>query len=938
MEETAKKEKPKQILELEKLLKIEITEVEYKSFQYINSDLSSFSQNTGGNIISIMVDTINPDNVNVFRQFLYLKQLKISNSGIERIDWISDLIELEELIFEGNRISDISALAALKHLNIAHLGENKISDISPISDLAALTDLKLWENNISDIHPLSGLIALTELYLFRNTISDISPLSSLVNLKELWLEGNHIQDINPLKSLINLTALGISENKISDIHPLTFLAKLESIFCEYNQITTIPASLFENNPTLRINNIKYSTEHNYIYITDNPLTSPPYSVIDVGHEAVLAYFENKEKYGVKPLNEGRIILVGEGSAGKTTLVNRILGKGFNEGENQTNGINIAEWHLNKDGRDLRFNMWDFGGQEIQHAVHKFFFSSGCLYILVLDNRKEEEPEYWLQQVETLGGNAPVLVVFNKYDQHLQESVDRKFLKEKYPNIVGFYNVSCKTGYGLHDFIAELENQAPLLRTVNDQFPGNWFDIKKDLGAMTADDRHYLVYDAYVELCKKHGIPDEATQRILLKYFSSIGAVTWFEEDNAHLGHMHVLNPAWISQGVYRIVTGNLTQTLKGQINISDFRVLLQPTKVGDYEYNESHYGYILGLMKKFEICYAPNDREILIPASFSKEPKVEYSEFRGENVRTYILQFIDYLPVALIHRFIVRNIKSAYENNYWYTGAVLKDSVGPTLAMVHLDKEARRIYVRIKGSPQLGMWEHIRREFAEIASTYARIRYNELVAVDENIENNVNYADLISHIKAQKSIYFHPRLRKDFNVGYLMGFFESKEHTLAKFETGKISIDDANRTREKSDKLPPFVINILNNNSPTVQTNVQTTINIDIDINLVHQKGSELKGDAGYLIESLADTQVELVKVLKEVVQFAEDARTAQNSGDVKSKGWGRKLASVVRALVKGGEGIKNLSDGNDVLHSILHNMAGLAHQFNIPGISDLIK
>ena len=45
------------------------------------------------------------------------------------------------------------------------------------------------------------------------------------------------------------------------------------------------------------------------------------------------------------------------------------------------------------------------------------YKQGCLYVLVLDNRKEEEPEYWLQQIESLGGKAPVLVVFNKQDEN-----------------------------------------------------------------------------------------------------------------------------------------------------------------------------------------------------------------------------------------------------------------------------------------------------------------------------------------------------------------------------------------------------------------------------------------------------------------------------------------------------------------------------------------
>ncbi len=41
-----------------------------------------------------------------------------------------------------------------------------------------------------------------------------------------------------------------------------------------------------------------------------------------------------------PLNEVRIILVGDGGAGKTSLAKRLLGKHFNQNESQTHGINI----------------------------------------------------------------------------------------------------------------------------------------------------------------------------------------------------------------------------------------------------------------------------------------------------------------------------------------------------------------------------------------------------------------------------------------------------------------------------------------------------------------------------------------------------------------------------------------------------------------------
>jgi hypothetical protein len=340
-------------------------------------------------------------------------------------------------------------------------------------------------------------------------------------------------------------------------------------------------------------------------------------------------------------------------------------------------------------------------------------------------------------------------------------------------------------------------------------------------------------------------------------------------------------------------------------------------------------------MEKFNLCDIRDKVHLLIPSAFAKTPRVEYREFKGTNVRTYILQFIDYLPLALIHRYITQKLPQALDNNYWYTGIVIKDTKSETFAMVHADKEAKRIYVKIKGDSQFVMWEIFRREFEIITSSYAKIAYNELVAVDENIENNVNYADLVSHIQAKRELYFHSKLKKDFNVGYLMGKFQSTEVTIEKIKKGEISLQE--KDFEKPEIIPPFILQIINNNSPTVNTQINTHINIDIDIQVVNTISSTVKGDADYLLNELKKPSKELSDALKKIMEFANDAKLAQNSGDVIEKGWGRKLKSIIQTLANSGEQFKNIQDGKEALDSMFQGIGNLASQFNLKDIVDLI-
>ena len=201
-----------------------------------------------------------------------------------------------------------------------------------------------------------------------------------------------------------------------------------------------------------------------------------------GREAVINYFKSLEDEK-EPLNEVKVLLVGEGSAGKTSLVKRIFGEEVDGNEPQTQGINIRKWVVENGEREIKANFWDFGGQEIMHATHQFFLSKRSLYILVLDGRKDEKPEYWLKLIENFGGDSPVLVVINKIDENPAFELNRKFLQEKYPSIRGFYRLSCKSNEGVEEFSKTLKEELKAVKHLEIKWPKSWFNVKSKLEKM-----------------------------------------------------------------------------------------------------------------------------------------------------------------------------------------------------------------------------------------------------------------------------------------------------------------------------------------------------------------------------------------------------------------------------------------------------------------------
>ncbi len=195
-----------------------------------------------------------------------------------------------------------------------------------------------------------------------------------------------------------------------------------------------------------------------LQIKNNLLPIPPEILEKNRATEILSYYFLTKDKKQKQLSEAKVIVVGQGSVGKTSLVNRTVTNKFDIDETKTEGISIRKWevHPMKNSKitnsKLRINIWDFGGQEIMHATHQFFLTKRSLYLLVLDARlgqDENRVEYWLRMIQSFGGDSPVIVVGNKIDQQPLD-IDRRGLQAKYPNIKAFVETSCLDGRGIDE--------------------------------------------------------------------------------------------------------------------------------------------------------------------------------------------------------------------------------------------------------------------------------------------------------------------------------------------------------------------------------------------------------------------------------------------------------------------------------------------------------
>ncbi len=92
-----------------------------------------------------------------------------------------------------------------------------------------------------------------------------------------------------LSKFQRLEKLTLWGTKISDISILKELKNLKNLYLEYNKITHMPAEFLDLGLEIKW---KFKTPYEGIFLSGNPLKSPPVKIIKKGNEAIRHYFQS----------------------------------------------------------------------------------------------------------------------------------------------------------------------------------------------------------------------------------------------------------------------------------------------------------------------------------------------------------------------------------------------------------------------------------------------------------------------------------------------------------------------------------------------------------------------------------------------------------------------------------------------------------------------
>lgn len=241
-------------------------------------------------------------------------------------------------------------------------------------------------------------------------------------------------------------------------------------------------------------------------------------------------------------------------------------------------------------------------------------------------------------------------------------LDQRGLRRKYPTIKELIRTSCAADEGIHQLQEAIRNAVAALPHVYTPLPTSWIAIKEWLEEM---DKDYISYSEYVQLCQAKEVQKEEEQRNLIRFLHDFGTILNFQDDR-RLEDTNVLDPEWVTQGIYQILDSDLLPRNEGLLHLNQLSEILNHARYPSYK-----HPFIMDMMRKFELCFAfPGQlNQYLIPELLPKEePKLDWDM---KDCLAFQYHY-DILPSSIFSRFIVRihNYISTSRNEYgcWYNG------------------------------------------------------------------------------------------------------------------------------------------------------------------------------------------------------------------------------------------------------------------------------
>ena len=626
-----------------------------------------------------------------------------------------------------------------------------------------------------------------------------------------------------------------------------------------------------------------------------------------------------------PVRESKVIFLGDGGAGKTHTMKRILNGGSDKGikTETTLGIAIKPYEAEGENGKFSINFWDFGGQENMHAMHRCFLTERTLYVVVISNRwnLDQQARYWLDNIKSFAPKAPVILALNQWEGIRKFGLDTNRLQRDYPNLLPPVWYSAKGGSQseFEAMTSRIITEAEKLDSCAMELPVDWAAILKELREMAAQKvdenfKGHIDKTKYYEICERHhlgGEKNEAIRTWLLEWFNDLGVCFSYHRDKqtkAELDEYKVLNPRWLTSAIYILLNSKEKYHPNGIMNIGQMEDLLDDPKPKkllrkddcDYilegvSYSEEECGYIRQVMRKFGLSYPVNEQEEFIPALCDGKTPDDLHPTSYSCRISYEFRY-SFLPDSVVQRLMVRLCGKKPFTKLWNRGFRSDEEDHGLITVVDGGGAGDKLRIDIYSTKHNSGQDVMMGLIAKITeiNEELNLRPEEFVIVQGNRGEFVAPADMILKAKEQglRSIHLYSRENGlvEQDVNKILGETYGEEIVKAAETVGKIRETGISESIKIIISQHNHYGNIYHNNTPDELVGLLrdvTVKNIEFSENIMAQllKKLESSGEVGKKI--------------------AEDAEKAGKGGFLKSLLGGVKncadLISGTKTIVEGG-------------------------------------
>jgi len=193
----------------------------------------------------------------------------------------------------------------------------------------------------------------------------------------------------------------------------------------------------------------------------------------------------------------KLVVLGFGGVGKTSIVNKCMKKGIPERYIPTIGSNInkVDYTLKEKNIVIRVNIWDVGGQRSFNPLNPAFYNNVDAAFLIFDLTEpketiEEVKNVYLKNLHEYAEGCLTMVVGNKLDQISNRKDIKNIIENQFTGDVPLVVISAKTGENVIDtlellvlkFLQDWEKKYPdkKFKGISDDFISHIGKKKKDL--------------------------------------------------------------------------------------------------------------------------------------------------------------------------------------------------------------------------------------------------------------------------------------------------------------------------------------------------------------------------------------------------------------------------------------------------------------------------